>query len=114
MFTDSFKKKLIALFVSIILIIILIYFWNFLNREKVVFYNWKENQIITTNKNKFNLKGKISFIKNIYLDNKEYFVDENENFDIPISLYDGYNEFYFLAKTFSNKEIRKKIIIFKK
>ena len=113
MLNDSLQKKLFWFFTILILIFILFQLKKVYFREKVVFENYPEKEIVIQD-SKFNLKGRVFNISNLYLNNKEYFLDENNKFNINLNLFKGCNKFILKVKTNSGSEIEKDILIYRK
>ncbi|HIP21942.1 MAG TPA: hypothetical protein EYG72_03285 [Candidatus Pacebacteria bacterium] len=70
-----------------------------------------EYDSLVINKEYYNISGSTESIKNIYLNKKEYFLDENNEFSIKVFLFPGVNIFYLKALKKDNNYIEKKITI---
>ncbi len=110
---EKILRKLLYFTIFFILFFILIYFKNFFFREKIIFSNWNERSYITTKNDYFSLRGKAFHIKKISVNKKEFFLNQDNKFEIPLFLFSGENIFYFLALSESGKKIEKEIIIFR-
>lgn len=113
MLVNSLKTKITLLFILFILIFTVIQLKNFYFRESVVLYNFENNDKIVVNNDYYHLKGKTNSIKKLFINNKEYFLDQNNHFDINLYLFQGYNKFNIKAVSRSNSEIKRDIIIYK-
>jgi Na+-transporting NADH:ubiquinone oxidoreductase subunit NqrC len=110
---DEIGKIIWVSFIILIISVIFIKIYFFLNREKIIIENFTENNQILVSSEQYPLKIKTFEIKKIFINNKEYFIDENGELRTELPLFNGMNIFFINWKTESNHESSKKIYIFK-
>jgi hypothetical protein len=114
MLADGVKKKIIYFFLFFIILFVLFQLKKFYFREKLILDDFETKNTIVVNDNTFILNGNAKYIKGLYLNGKEFYLDENDNFSLEINLFNGFNEFQLKAITNSQNEILRDIVIYKK
>jgi len=114
MFNDKFGKSAMYVFLISILIFISSHLSNFLLKDNLKLDYFDGHDSLVVDKEYYNISGRTESIKNIYLNEKEYFLDENNKFNIKVFLFAGVNIFYLKALKKDNSYIEKKITLIRK
>ncbi len=114
MFNDKINKILLYLFIFMVIIFISVYILKYSFKDNLNIDYFDNHDSILVTSEYYNLKGKTNSIKNIFINNKEYFLDENNNFNIKLYLFSGVNIFNLKAVKKNDDYIYKKITIIKK
>ena len=107
------KNGLSVILLLAILALISHQFYNFLFREKLILNNFENNNSIVVSTEYYHFTGQSSHIKEIYINSKEYFIDQEGRFQGDFYLFQGLNKFHFKAITESQKTIKKEILIYR-